>query len=224
MNIVLTIWQSKLNLSAGLVLFFIMVNTSQTLAQFSFETDTVTSIPDRKEIPASINSLKITSMGFGGTVLKFSRVNNQFAVMNGGRGSVTINRRFTIGGGGYGIVNRISLESNSNDTYRFLKMGYGGLELGYIFFPGQKLNVGSSLLIAGGAVFTETLPKTKENSFQLFPVLEPSLYGEVKLSKMIRLQTGLTYRYINGTKLDLIAGRKMSGFSVYFNLLFGTCG
>lgn len=223
MNKKMAILQPEIRLTAGLLLFIVVLNTSQILAQDNSRPDTLTCIRQLKDLRQNRKSITVTSMGFGGTALKFSRINNQFAVMSGGRGSVTINHRYTIGGGGYGIVNRISLGNNVADSYRFFKMGYGGLELGYIIFPGQKLNIGSSLLIAGGAAFTETVPKTKENSLRLFPVLEPSIYGEFVLGNMIRLQTGFTYRYINGAKLDFITDRSMRGFSVYVNLLFGTC-
>jgi hypothetical protein len=219
-----TLRQPDLKLSIGLFLIIIMFNNGQTLAQLSSENDTVKCITDREIKNENTKFLKITSMGFGGVALKFSRFNDQFAVMSGGRGSITINRRYTIGGGGYGIVNRISLESKSFDSYRFFKMGYGGLELGYIFFPGQKLNIGSAILIAGGAAFTESRPKTKDVDFRLFPVLEPSFYAEIGLSSMIRLQTGLTYRYISGAKLDFITDKDIRGFSVYMNLLFGSFG
>jgi hypothetical protein len=54
--------------------------------------------------------------------------------MTGGRGACTINNRYTLGGGGYGIANSIKLPDSSQDTTLNFKMGYGGLELGYIFF------------------------------------------------------------------------------------------
>lgn len=224
MNTKLKIQQPDFKFSAGFFLFIILINTGKTLGQVSPETDTLSCIRERNDIPGGRNYLKITSMGFGGMALKISKINNQFAIMNGGRGSVTINRRYTIGGGGYGVVNRINLGSSNSDPCRFFKMGYGGLELGYILYPGQKLNIGSSLLIAAGAAFTETVPKTKDKNFKLFPVLEPSFYAEVGLSRMIRFQAGVTYRYINGTKLDYISDRSIRGFSFYINLLFGTCG
>ncbi len=50
--------------------------------------------------------------------------------MTGGRGALTINNRYTIGGGGYGIANSIVLSGTSEDTIRNFKIGYGGLKQG----------------------------------------------------------------------------------------------
>lgn len=166
----------------------------------------------------------ITTLGFGGIALKISEFNGQIAIMNGGRGSATINHRFTVGGGGYGIGNRIEIESSAQDTFLSVGMGYGGLELGYLLFPDEKrANVGISFLIAAGAAFIESLPKRKDNSFSIFPVLEPAVYGEISLSKLIRLHLGITYRYTAGSDLEYISDRDMRGLSGYINLLFGTC-
>ena len=82
---------------------------------------------------------KMTSLAFGGVGVKFTNLNGQFTLMNGGRGSATFNNRFTIGGGGWGMPKGIEIESSRKDTFEFFKMGYGGLELGYILYPGVVL-------------------------------------------------------------------------------------
>jgi len=84
---------------------------------------------------------KITNNGYGGPVIKFSRFNDQFAFMTRGKGSITILKRYTIGGGGYRIANSIDIPGSGEDTSRLFKMGYGGVELGCIFLPGKKVNV-----------------------------------------------------------------------------------
>ncbi|NIN69246.1 MAG: hypothetical protein GTO63_32105, partial [Anaerolineae bacterium] len=42
--------------------------------------------------------------GFGGPVVKFTEVNNEFGVLVGGRGGWIINDSFVLGAGGYGLV------------------------------------------------------------------------------------------------------------------------
>jgi hypothetical protein len=166
----------------------------------------------------------MTSLGFGGTTLKVSNFNSQLAVMNGGRGSATINHHFTVGGGGYGISNRIEVESSIPDTFLSIGMGYGGLELGYLLFPDYKrANLGISFLFAAGAGFIESIPKRRKNSFSIFPVFEPALYGELVLSRLIHFQAGVTYRLVVGSDLDYVPDESMRGISGYINLLFGTC-
>jgi len=98
-------------------------------------------------------TFKMTSFAFGGTGILFTNVNNQFTVMNGGRDSATFNNRYTFGGGGWGMPKGVELPSNQKDTFSFLKFGYGGLEFGYIIYPGEKLKFGTNLLVAYGAGF-----------------------------------------------------------------------
>jgi len=169
---------------------------------------------------------KVTNSGYGGIILKFSSFNDQFAFMTGGRGAITINNRYTIGGGGYGIANSINLPGPDQDTCRNFKMGYGGLELGYIIFPGKKLRTGCSLLFAAGASFWQNKPKSDgeklfDDDFKILPVLEPSLYSEVALGKYIWLHGGISYRYVPNVNLDYISDQSMRGFSCFIGLLFG---
>jgi hypothetical protein len=207
-------------------LFFVLFHAGQTYAQDTISYASLKSLPAAVDTTQKLFSGKITNYGFGGLILKFSRFNDQFAFMTGGRGACTINNRYTIGGGGYGIANSIKISGSSPDTTRYFKMGYGGLELGYIFFQGKKVNIGSSLLVAAGAAFWQSKPKNDGenlfgNGFIIFPVLEPSLYSELTLNRFMRLHTGISYRYVNGTDLEYIKDGNMRGFSCYIGLLFG---
>jgi len=166
---------------------------------------------------------KMTSLAFGGVGVKFTNLNGQFTLMNGGRGSATFNNRFTIGGGGWGMPKGIEIESSRKDTFEFFKMGYGGLELGYILYPGDKIKVGTNLLVAYGAGFKETIPKSKNGDFKMFPVFEPSLYSQISLGKMLRLDLGITYRYVSAVDFQYISNKKLNGFSCYIAFLVGAC-
>jgi hypothetical protein len=105
-------------------------------------------------------------------------------------------------------------------------MGYGGLEIGYIFFFGKKVNIGGTLLVAAGAAFWQNKPKNSreklfDDDFNIFPVLEPSLYSEIALNRFMRLHTGISYRYVHHAHLDYISDQNIRGFSFYVGLLFG---
>jgi hypothetical protein len=208
------------------VLFIIMFNVSQAIAQDTTFADFTTSVPATTTKTRELFGGKITNSGYGGVILKFSSFNDQFAFMNGGRGAITINNRYTIGGGGYGIANSINIPGTSEDTSRIFKMGYGGIELGYILLPGKKVNIGTSLLIAGGAAFWQNKPKGNkeklfDDDFSIFPVLEPSLYSEVALNRIMWLHAGISYRYVHHAHLDYMTDHSIRGFSCYIGLLFG---
>jgi hypothetical protein len=207
-------------------LLFLMINVAQTLAQNNISADSAISVTGISDNTLTLFGGTITNSGYGGIVLKFSSINDQFAFMTGGRGAITINNRFTIGGGGYGIANSIDLPGTSQDTNRYFKMGYGGAELGYVFYPGKKVRIGGALLLAAGAAFWQNNPKTEEeilfdDDFNIFPVMEPSLYCEVALNRFMWLHAGISYRYIHHAHLDYMTDQSMRGFSCYIGLLFG---
>jgi hypothetical protein len=208
------------------LLLFMMLNVTQAFAQNINSTNSATSRSLSSDTSRTLFGSTITNSGYGGIVLKFSSFNDQFAFMTGGRGAITINNRYTIGGGGYGIANSIELPGSSQDTSRYFKMGYGGVELGYIFFPGKKFRTGGSLLIAAGAAFWQNKPKGEneklfDDDFNIFPVLEPSLYSEVALNRFMWLHAGISYRYVYPPHLDYMTAQSMRGFSCYIGLLFG---
>lgn len=212
-----------------LVLFIftsMMIHTNQMLAQNTTAPDSSFTEPVSSDRTRKFLGGTFTNYGFGGPAIKLSRFNNQLAIMTGGRGAATINNRYTIGGGGYGIASAITLPSDNADTTRYFKMGYGGLELGYIFFSSGKFCVGSTMLFAAGAAFTPSKPqRALETSFgdefKFLSVIEPSVYTEFALSRFIKLHAGVSYRYVNGQDLIKMKVRDMNGFSCYLALLFG---
>ena len=208
-------------LLAGLLMFFA---DNLAIAQNSLTADSVNTLQSGKENPHKRKSFKMTTLTFGGNGALFTKVNNQGTIMTGGRGSATFNRRFTIGGGGWGMTKGIEVESNNQDTYAFAKMGYGGIDFGYLVVPGEKFNLGTKLLIAGGAVFKETVPESDDKGFKMFPVLEPALYYQVSLGKLFRFEMGAGYRYIWGTKLPYICDKELRGFSCYVGFLVRASG
>jgi hypothetical protein len=222
----LVLRQPRLTIWSMTVQFILMFNVNQTFAQDNTSTDFATTTSATSDTTRTLFGGKITNSGYGGVILKFSGFNDQFAFMTGGRGAITINYRYTIGGGGYGIANSIDIPGSSADTSRLFKMGYGGIELGYIFLPGKKVNIGGSLLIAAGAAFWQNNPKSNgeklfDDDFNIFPVLEPSLYSEVALNRFMRLHAGISYRYVRNAHLDYMTDQNMRGFSCYVGLLFG---
>jgi hypothetical protein len=167
-------------------------------------------------------SWTITSFTFGGNGVNLTSVNGHFTVMTGGKGSVILNNRFTIGGGGWGMGKGIEVPSENEGEYDFIKLGYGGIDVGVLLVPGKKFILGSKLLAGAGAIMLETVPESRHTDFSMFPVLEPSLYCQVALNDFFRLETGASYRYIFGTDLPYTSNQKMSGIAVYIGFLVST--
>jgi hypothetical protein len=209
-----------------MVLCLLMLNGRVTFGQNSIPNESSTITEDPTKTNRTLFGAKITNSGYGGIILKLSDFNNQSAIMTGGRGALTINKRYTIGGGGYGIANSIYLHETNEDTSRHFKMGYGGLESGYILLSNKKLNIGISLLIAAGAAFWQNDPKSSseklfDDDFNIFPVMEQSLYSEIALNRFLWLHAGISYRYVHHAHLVYMSDQSLRGFSFYIGLLFG---
>lgn len=128
------------------------------------------------------------SGGFGGPVVKFSQVADEFAVFAGGRGGWIINHTFVLGAGGYGLANDIRF---SDLTYgRDIEFGYGGLELEYINRSDNLIHFTVYLLIGGGGLSGTILED--ESVF----VAEPALNGELNITSFFRLNAGVGYRWV----------------------------
>ena len=64
----------------------------------------------------------------------------------GGRGGWIINHEFVVGGGGYGLSTDILVDGKK------LAMGYGGLELGYVFFSDSLVHFTIHSLFGFGGI------------------------------------------------------------------------
>jgi hypothetical protein len=170
---------------------------------------------------SSKKNIRLTTLAYGGTGVLFTKIDKMPAVMTGGRGSAIFNNRYTFGGGGWGMPKGIEIGSNP-DTLEFFQYGYGGLEFGYIFHEGKKVRFGSNLLTACGIGFQETFPRS-EGEVKMFPVIEPSMYAQIALGELMKMDIGLTYRFVYGSEFSFVNNRQLSGPSIYIAFLVGTC-
>lgn len=180
--------------------------------------------PPAVEISSSFKQrLQLTGLGFGGIGLKISSFNGHFGIMSGGKGYATLNQKFTVGGGGYGLINRIPLDSDDPAVCNYFKMGYGGMELGYNFAGSKRFHVGFNVLTGAGAAFMQSIPEElTAGGYSIFAVFEPSLNADFNLNRMIKLNAGLTYRMAGGKYTTWMPEKGIRGPSVYFAILFGT--
>jgi len=150
-----------------LVIFSILCNIG--LATYSQENPGKTN-PDE-------TGITMTSFAFGGSGVLFTQVKGQFTAMTGGRGSATFNNRFTFGGAGWGMIKGVEVNSLDADVYQFFRFGYGGLEFGYVLFPGDRMRIGSNMLVVYAAGLAIELATRGE----LFDLIEERLIRSYQL-------------------------------------------
>ncbi|MBX3043330.1 MAG: outer membrane beta-barrel protein [Candidatus Kapabacteria bacterium] len=177
--------------------------------------------------------------GYGGPEVKFTNFNNDFGVLVGGRAGIIVNSVFTVGVGGYGLVTSHPVDDyyvspniwdRTSDTNAYLRMGYGGLHLGFIVEPNKIVHITAGVLIgAGGAMYTSAYMhnvgefddhlKTFERS--AFFIAEPQIGAELNLLKFMRMEVSASYRFISGLQLPNTENKDLSGFSGNVMFKFG---
>ncbi len=174
----------------------------------------------------------IESGGLGGPVVRFSKLNDKFALLVGGSGGWLINHSFLIGGGGYGLVNSITAPRAAQIYYGEgedlkIQFGYGGLLLEYIGYPNNLVHYSISSLIGAGGVhygywnnFSNSYDDSRSRA-SAFLVIEPSIGAELNITSFFRLNGGASYRLVKGTDLPGIYDSDLSDVSVYLTFKFG---
>ncbi len=139
--------------------------------------------------------------GFGGPYVKLTQIDDEFGVLVGGRGGITFNRTFTIGGYGAG-------RANGND---FSFSHYGGF-LEYAFLPMNAVHFSIGVLIGGGDA-------TKSGSSGKFFTLEPEAWLLLNITQSIQLGLGGGYRWV--PSVDIGDVESLSGLSGNIIVKFG---
>ncbi len=167
--------------------------------------------------------------GFGGPVVKLTRVAGEAVAMSGGRGGLIVNRRLVIGGGGYSLA-----RDNIRTGYRFdngdeptLEFGYGGLELEYITRPSRLVHATFYTLIGGGRV-SYTSEQSQGGAVlrqrldsDLF-VVEPALTLELNVTSWFRTGIGAGYRFVDGSDLPRVNDAALGGGVGTLSFKFGS--
>ncbi len=93
----------------------------------------------------------IENGGYGAVVTKFTSVNGHFGLLIGGRGGWIINHSFALGAAVYGLANNVRANTPGPDGQPYLDLGYGGLDLEYIYRSNDVVHVSIHTLIGAGA-------------------------------------------------------------------------
>jgi hypothetical protein len=172
----------------------------------------------------------IKSGGFGGPVVKFTSINDQGAVMIGGRGGWIINHSLVLGGGAYAVVNEINAPEGVMPFEELpldIEFGYGGFELEYIIHPMSLIHFSVYTLIGGAATnyvkdvgpVTESNEQAGETDFMF--ILEPAANAELNVTSWFRLNAGVSYRLVTGVGQVGLTESDFNGMTGTITFKFG---
>jgi len=166
---------------------------------------------------------RIEHGGFGGPVVMFSQINGHTGVIVGGRGGWIINHIITIGGGGYGLSNKVPAGPQAWGDSLALVMGYGGFEVGFIFNSDKLIHLDFHTLIGAGGTGTRLWNddvRDEANDGSFF-IVEPVLSLVLNVTHNFRIAGGVGYRYISGVDSPYFTDSDLSGTSINISFKFG---
>jgi hypothetical protein len=177
----------------------------------------------------------IESGGFGGPVVKFTQIKNEFGVLVGGYGGWLINHTVMLGGGGYGLVNKIRASDEAQEFYRSftgrpinIEMGYGGVVLEYINSSNSLVHFAFNALIGAGGV---SYKEREDNDWEwndnnngptdAFFIVEPEFKAELNITAFLRINVGGSYRFVSGINITGLKNSDIAGPSANITFKFG---
>lgn len=187
---------TRLTVIAGLILTFTITSNAQE--------------KDVRYLFQNTGNLSVT--GFGGPLVGFSTVMNEFAVTTAGGGAALFNQQIFIGGYGEGlatehfirdlkIYNKSSQTNHSYDKMQ-LTFGHGGMWLGYVNDHYKLIHWGASAKFGvGGLGLTYpgfTMDKYEMLMSDVVFVLTPQIEMEINLFPWMKLNFGAGYRLVTG--------------------------
>ena len=176
--------------------------------------------------------------GYIGPTSFIGTINDKYAVYTGGSIALLMNHRVIIGLTGYGLVNGvdISIEGTQDDSTRYLEMGYGGLEFGYVVAPSQLIHIRVSSLFGIGGMGSHTRYRWHANWNEdwdndweddwdmykdVFFVVQPAIMFELNVAKFCRIDVGATYRYMSGFEFERLKTGDLDGVAIMTSINFG---
>jgi len=162
--------------------------------------------------------------GYGGLDVAYTRLAGHDAALFCGSGALLADHTFSLGLMGCGNATRISGQSYGDAAHESgdrLEFGYGGLVLGYHFFPKRLYNLSLTALVgAGGAAIVNFYDGSQNDNWHehhdvkthdtLF-VAEPRLTGYVNLTRWARMGAFVGYRFVGGADMKNLSESDLAG-------------
>ena len=167
---------------------------------------------------------------------KFTRINDEDALLTGGGLNIVAGRSVNIGFEGYGLVSSTfsnRLDTAGNNYYMY--MGYGGLNIEPVIGSNEVIHVTIPVLLGVGGVGYSTRhfwyeePNGDINidfdhdvrSGRAFLIAEPGANIELNVFKWMRIAAGASYRFTEQFDTDNLPKEDLDGLSLNLAMRFG---
>lgn len=162
--------------------------------------------------------------GFGGPMFRVTSVAGETMPLGGGGGAFLIDRRFAIGGAGFGGTQRVDARIQGDNVRGEMDFGYGGLTFEIITRPSKLVHATFGLLIGGGSVSVwpdDLRPRNGRESDESFAVVEPQVMAELNVTRWFRAGASLAYRAAFNDEVPRLINDNLNGVSGGLVFRFG---
>jgi len=151
--------------------------------------------------------------GYGAPVVKMTRINETDGVLNGVKAAALINHTWSIGGAAYALVNNVPFAGYADR----LELGYGGLDLDYMYQATNDITLSAGVLLGGGV--TDFNDYTG-NSDVIY-LAEPEVSAQYAVNKNFKVALVAGYRGVTGSDIPGVTDANLSGFTYALAFNFG---
>ncbi len=135
---------------------------------------------------------KIKTHFFGGIESKSTSIDDEYALLMGGRIGLTFNRSFSIGIAGYGRIIRENGAFDLSIDHDPGQPAYGGVTFGYTFFPEKMVHLKAGALFGAGNYFCRD-----------FLIFEPEIDLVLNVSRIVRARCGISLPFTDRDDVGL---------------------
>jgi len=166
-----------------------------------------------------------TKGGYGAPFIQVPNINSDWGIIIGGKGGVVLNRKFALGGIGYGLVHSSDflgddLNGDINASLN-LNHGAGGLFVEYIHKSESPIHFSIPVNIMAGRIsVNDATSETEIESSGVF-IIEPGINLDFNFSKSFTPALNLSYRLAVGSSLENLSNSDVSGVNIGLIFKFG---
>jgi len=193
--------------------------------------------------PRTNKNGRVSHGGYGSLTFGYTKIDNQDAVLIGGRLAWVANHRFAMGLAGQGFFNNLDKDYNYYNPGDYsLAGGYGGLFIEPIIMPNYPVHISIPVIMGVGGVAATKRDNWEQYEYNnnyyydsdVFLVFEPGVDVEFNIARFFRLAIGGSYRMTNGVNLrykyiddfnveqeTIVAKDALDGFNLKLSLKFG---
>jgi hypothetical protein len=165
-----------------------------------------------------------------------SRMREAASPLFGGKLGMIINRKVIVGVGGWGKISKTTFSGHYIDTddgqvidnpnqKMAVGYGYGGLIFGVIVKSNDAVHITLSSLFGRGTSNEYIIEADGDHGTTFnspgFGIVEPILNVEMNLTKHLRFEAGLGYRWISASRFEQLTSRDLSGLTLQTALKIG---